>query len=291
MKGIALAALAAFLLLDAGLLYGVQRSIDSGRGRREKVEELAALPRGEYLKRVSMGYDALLADLIWFRVVQVMGEKKVPPEHAKWIYHALDVATDLDPKFEYVYQAGGIFLSAVSGEYDLSTGLLKKGFMNNPDVWELPFYAGFNYFFYMQNYKLAAYYMGRAAGLPGRPAFVPLLASRLYAESGDPAFALELTGRVFENTKDDRVRAELMQRMKDLSVEVDLNELEKLAKVYRKERGRYPATVEDLLREGLINRMPSDRLGGRYYFDPSTGEAKNTMLSRRLKVFRREDAR
>lgn len=279
--------LALFLLLDAGAIYSFQAGMDRDRGGSAGITELAYLPKGEYLKKATLEYNMLMADVIWLKVIQVMGENKMPPEKARWIYSALDSASDLDPKFSYMCEAGGIYLSAVNGEYDLSNKLLKKGFDNNPGVWQLPFYIAVNYFLHMQEYKKAAYFMGRAAELPGRPEFVPLLATRLYAEAGNPKYAIELIERIYENTQDKRVRAALELRMKELVVEGCLDQLQPVVAGYYKKYHRYPASVRDLLDAGMITSLPPDPLGGRYLVDPRTGEVTNSKLKRRLKVFKK----
>lgn len=274
-----------FLILDGVLLYNVQKQIEKQTAGRTVSQGLAQIPRGEYLKKVSLGHDSLLADLIWLRAIQVMGSKKVPPRQAEWLYRALDSATDLDPKFSYIYEAGGTFLAVVNGEYDLSNRLFRKGFDNNPGYWRLPFYLSANYFLYLRNYKLAAYYMGRAAELQGRPPFVPLLASRLYAQSGDPRFGLDLTYTIYKNTTDKKVRDALRQRMKELQVEINLDALESAAKAFKNKHGRYPASIDELKNAGLISGGPKDELGGRYIINPKTGEASNTKMPRRLMIY------
>jgi hypothetical protein len=274
-----------FLILDGVLIYNFQRRMERQTASRTTVQGLAQIPKGEYLKKVSLGHNSLVADLIWLRAIQVMGQKSVPPREAEWIYHALDAATDLDPKFSYINEAGGIFLSVVSKDFDLGVKLLKKGFDNNPGYWRLPFYLSANYFLYLHNFKLAAYYMGRAAELPGRPPFVPLLAARLYAQSGDPHFGLELTETIYKSTKDEKVKKALRQRMDELHVEINLDALDKASKAYKDKYGRYPATVDELKAAGLIKGEPKDELGGVYVLDPETGEASNTMMPRRLRIY------
>jgi hypothetical protein len=274
-----------FLMLDGALIYNFQKQIERQSASRTVVQGLARIPNSGYLKKISLGHNSLAADLIWLRAVQVMGDKKVPPRQAEWIYHALDVATDLDPKFSYIYEGGGTFLSVVSGAYDLGAKLYKKGYDNNPGYWRLPFYLSADYFLYLHNYKLAAYYMGRAAELPGRPAFVPLLASRLYAQSGDPRVGLELSETIYKNTKDEKVKDSLRQRMKELHVEINLDTLENASDAYKDKYGRYPASVEELKAAGLIKGEPEDGLGGRYIINPETGEASNTKMPRRLRIF------
>jgi len=279
--------LAVFLLLDAGAVYKIQLALNEARKGNAVEEKFGMLPASGYLKAVSLGYDSMLADLIWLKVVQVMGEDVVPRDNAKWIYHSVDVATDLDPKFDYMYQAGGIYLASVMKEYDLGGRLLRKGFDNNPTVWQLPFYTGVNYFLNQGEYKRAAYYMGRAAELPGRPPFVPLLATRLYAEAGDPTYALELVGHILDATEDEKVKSALRQRMKELEVEVNLNAIEDAARKFHDKFRRYPAGVSELVGLGYLRGYPKDQLGGGYIIDTETGEARNTALKRRLRIFPR----
>ncbi|MEK7279179.1 MAG: tetratricopeptide repeat protein, partial [Nitrospirota bacterium] len=71
------------------------------------------LPKGEYLKPAALGYDQLVADIVWLQAIQVIGDKRISEEGYNWIYHALDVVTTLNPKMDYAYQVGGIVLSAL----------------------------------------------------------------------------------------------------------------------------------------------------------------------------------
>ena len=254
--------------------------------RAQKVEELGFLPKGEYLKKVALGYDPLICDFIWLEAIQVMGDRKIPPKGAEWIYNALDVATDLDGKDEYVYEAGGIFLSAVAGDYEASNRILKKGFYNNPENWRLPFYIGTNYFLYLNNYKRAAYYIGRAAVLPGRPEFVPFLATRLYAESGDPRFAMALIESLYKQTKDEKVKSSLLARMKELVIEENIQLIEGAKAKYAAKNHKNPESMEALVKAGYLSGIPKDPLGGKYYIDSATGEIKNDKLLRRLEIFK-----
>ena len=51
------------------------------------------------IKRVSLGYHHLGADLLWLRLVQVLGKKRNTADEYEWMYHALDVITTLDPQY------------------------------------------------------------------------------------------------------------------------------------------------------------------------------------------------
>lgn len=205
--------LAFTLLLIWGTLFSLQLRLDMSKGDTYTGEEFLRLPRAEYLRKAALGFDNLLADMLWLKAVQHIGERKISSEGYDWIYKALDIVSTLDPKYVEPYEVGGLILTIDGNKVDLSNKILEKGVANITDVWQLPYYLGFNYFFYLKDYQKAAEYMSRAASTPGSPPYMPLLASRLYVESKDPAYALEFLGRMYENTKDEGLRERLMQRM------------------------------------------------------------------------------
>src|SRR3972149_718121 len=200
-------------------IYFVQHQIAGYKGIEKKIEEFVTLPRGEYLKPAVIGYEQLVADIIWLKAIQVIGEDTVTPGGYDWVYHALDVVTTLDPKFAYAYQLGGVTLSVLGKAPEKSNLLLIKGMRENPEVWQLPFYVGFNNFFYLNDYGSAAGYMAKASELPGHPEYLPKLAARLYVQAGDPDVALEFLTRFQKETEDENVRVALEQRIKEVIVE------------------------------------------------------------------------
>ncbi|MBI1822881.1 MAG: hypothetical protein HYR80_02005, partial [Nitrospirae bacterium] len=149
-----------FILLFIAIYY-IQTESDQISGKMSKANALSLLPKGELIKRVSLGYSSVMADLLWLEVVQAIGEKEPAESGYQWIYHATDVVTTLDPKFEYAYQIAGIALSALGKQYELSNQILLKGIRNRPDDWRIPYYLGFNYFFYLKDYQNDADYMSR----------------------------------------------------------------------------------------------------------------------------------
>lgn len=197
-------------------IYLAQLQIDRSKDINQKIESFIQLPKGEYLKVAALGYDQFLADLLWLRVVQIIGEHTVTESAYEWVYHALDVTTTLDPKFTYAYQVGGVTLSTLANQPAKANVLLAKGAKENPEVWQLPFYIGFNDYFYLNDYKSAAENMARAAQIPGRPDFVPRLATRLFVQAGETRTAIEFLGRMAEEAKDDKVREALRLRMEEI---------------------------------------------------------------------------
>lgn len=249
-----------------------------------RVQELALLPRGDILKPAVLGYRHVVADLLWLRMVQVLGERTATARAYEWIYHALDVVTTLDPHYAYAYQVGGIVLTELARRPELSTKLLQKGVANNPTVWQLPFYLGYNYYFLLDEPRLAAEAMAQAARLPGHPSFVPYLATRMYAEAGDPSVGLEFLAALWRQTEDPQVKESLETRMKLLTIERDLGLLEQALERYRRRKGRVPAALGELVTSGLLPALPQEPFGGIYQFDARTGTMRSSTHPERLRV-------
>ena len=266
-------------------IYIVQLQIAGYKGIDNKIEKFVTLPKGEYLKPVVLGYEQLVADIIWLQAIQVIGEDTVTPNGYDWIYHALDVVTTLDPEFSYAYQLGGVTLSVLGRAPEKSNALLLKGMRVNPDIWQIPFYIGFNNFFYLNDYVRAAEFMAKASELPGHPAYLPKLAARLYVQAGDPDVALEFLLRMSKETGDEKVRETLGERIKEVIVERDAKLLEKAINGYRNIYKSYPERLIELVERGIIAELPREPFGGYYYFNPVDGRVYSSVVKARMKVY------
>ena len=276
------------LVAAAGFFAGTfwcQATLDTRDDRlARRVQDLALLPSGDILKPAVLGYRHVVADLLWLRMVQVLGERTVTPRAYEWVYHALDVVTTLDPHYAYAYQVGGIVLTELARRPELSTRLLQKGVANNPASWQLPFYLGYNYYFFLDEPRLAAEAMAQAGRASGHPPFVPLLATRMYAEAGDPSVGLEFLAAIWRQTEDPQVRESLESRMKLLTIERDLGLLERAIVHYRRRYGRLPAAPGDLVARGLLPALPQEPFGGIYQLDVRTGAVRSSTHPERLRV-------
>lgn len=275
---------AVLLALLAGLIYGAQRQLEALGALQPTAQVFRYLPKGDDLKLVSLGYDQLIADLLWLKAVQVMGDRGAERHDAEWLYQAFDAITTLDPKFDYVYQLGGVFLGVLSGRPDLAVKLLEKGTRANPDLWRLQFYLGFNEFYFLGHFKEAADAMAKAAALPGRPVYIQFLASRLYAEAQEPALALDFLGRMYEESKDEQVRAQLLVRMKEVMIERDVQRLNRAVERFAARYHRQPTALTDLVDGGIVESLPAEPLGGRYYLDSTDHQVKSSSRPEGLRV-------
>jgi tetratricopeptide (TPR) repeat protein len=273
-------------LLLLAVVGWLQGELDRRQDRTVvQIEGLAQLPKGEYLKPALLGYHHLGADLLWLRLLQVVGQRRISADEFEWMYHALDVITTLDPQYAYAYYAGGSVLVDQANRPDLSNRLLEKGVDANPDVWYIPFLLGYNYYFLLADPAKGAEYIMKAASLPDRPAYLPGLATRMAAEAGSPDTALAfLEARLLE-TQDPQTRESLANRMKEVIIERDIRILGDAVEAYRTQHRAIPATLTDLVAAGVLSILPQEPFGGDYRLDRKTGSVSSSTHPERLRTF------
>ena len=250
-----------------------------------QIEDLAQLPKGEYLRPALLGYHHLGADILWLRLVQVLGNKRNTADEYEWMYHALDVITTLDPHYAYAYYVGGNVLGDLANRPDLSNRLLEKGAAANPEVWNIPFLLGYNYYFLLGDPAKGAEHIMRAASLPGHPAYLPGLATRLAAEAGNPETALAFLEARLRETQDPQMRESLVNRMKEVIIERDIRLLERAVEAYQSTHQAAPMTLTLLVRERILTALPQEPFGGEYRLDSRTGLVSSSTHPKRLRTF------
>lgn len=275
------------LLALGGSAVGALTMVDRQRPSLARAEELSYLPKGEYLKLAVLGYQQMAADLIWLKAVQHLGEQHQTRAGYLSAYHAVDVLTDVDPTFVFAYQAAGTVLGVWAGLPRESIALLTKGMRHHPEVWQLPFYVGYDYFYELHDPVMAARYFRMASVLPGAPDYLPRLAARMTVEVGDPRAALEFLQRLYQQTEDERVRQGLARRMKEVIAERDIRFLEEGVRRYKARYGKLPVKLEDLVTRAIILKIPEEPFGGIYELQASAGTVTSTELRERLRVHRK----
>lgn len=278
-----------FILGGVLLLVGVgwlQDGLDQRQDRSVvQIEGLAQLPKGEYLKPALLGYHHVGADMFWLKLLQVMGKKRNSADEYEWIYHALDVITTLDPQYAYAYYVGGNILGDLARRPDLSNQLLEKGTEANPEVWYIPFLLGYNYYFLLDDPLKGAEYTMQAASLPGRPAYLPGLATRMAAEAGNPNTALAFLDARLREAHEPEMRETLVKRMKEVIIERDIQILERAVEMYRTTHQSLPTTLRALVEGRIVQGLPIEPFGGEYRIDVRTGSVSSSTHPERLRTF------
>jgi tetratricopeptide (TPR) repeat protein len=242
--------------------------------RRESVaQESLYVSSPTVLRRLSLGYTGLLADIYWTRAVQYFGEKhRAGSRDYHLLAPLLELTTELDPRLMPAYQFGANFLAPKppygAGLPGAALALTKYGIEHNPDQWRLYYNLGFLYYTELKDYAKAADAFSRGAQLPVTHPFMPVLAARMAEHAGEFDTARMLWSTTYQSTQDPLIRQNAVQHLLALQVDEDVTRLEQAVKKYHEQNGRLPASMGDLELAGLVHGAPADPKGRPYKLMP-----------------------
>jgi tetratricopeptide (TPR) repeat protein len=225
------------------------------------------------LRRLSLGYTGLLADIYWTRAVQYFGvQHHSGSSDYRLLAPLLEVTTELDPRLLPAYQFGANFLApkppSGAGLPGEALALMKFGIEHNPDQWRLYYNLGFLYYTELKDYAKAADAFAAGAKLPKTNEVMPILAARMAQHAGEFETARILWSSTYKTTGDVLVRQNAIEHLIALQVDEDVTRLEEAVQKYREQKGRLPGSMGDLERAGLIHGTPADPKGRPYRLMP-----------------------
>lgn len=254
--------------------------------------EAKLLPRGEevayvlpapVLKITALEFHGLVSDLLFLRSLVFLGStyerREEPPVKVwewKWLYRVLDVSTDLDPYFLDPYYFGNANLTWGGGLITEANTLLEKGILHRSWDFLLPFYKGFNEFYFLGDNEKASESLMEASRRPGASPLYASLAVKLAYKERRTENAILFQEYILDHTKEPELRKEYETRLNALR---GLGYLEKALVEYKGRFGRYPRKIEELITKHIITEMPSEPYGGNYYIDQQ-GQVKTTSESK-----------
>lgn len=235
----------------------------------------------EFLRRASLSFHALVADIYWIRTVQHYGRTKLSTDSNKQydiLYPLLDLSTSLDPYFDVAYKFGAIFLAeeypAGAGRPDQAIALLRKGLRAQPDKWQLAQEVGFVYYWWLADYQAAAMWFNRAADMTKAPDWLRPLAAVTLAQGGNRATSRTLWTEIVRNADADWLKSQATFRLNQLDAMDGIDVMERVVQQYRARTGVLPATWIDMIRAGLLRAIPADPTGTPLRLDASTGKVR-----------------
>ena len=227
--------------------------------------KLHRLPPTLALRIFSMGNKELMSALIFYNSEFYFGEKvgfrKETPE-LKVIYDALNKATDLDPyNMDCYYFAQGI-LSWIKPAIPVLNRLLEKGMKHRTWDWYLPFFIAANYYFRLNDPGRAAQYMKEAARLKPNNTLLATLTARMFYQANKTEAGIIYLRSLIKETRNPLFRKRFLKRLKALEA---IHYLEQAVKHYERVFGHKPEGIEDLVKKGIIHRIPGDPYGGTFF--------------------------
>jgi hypothetical protein len=251
----------------------------TGRKALPQGEDYAVVIPSPVLKIAALEFTGFASDILFLRTMVFMGgthqrteRPRVKEWEWKWFVNTLDNATELDPYFFDPYYYANAFLPWDAGMVAEANRLLEKGSRYRDWDWMMPFFIGFNEFFFLENDGKAADFLMEASRRPeGNPMFASI-ASRLALKGNRTETAVLFLEELYGKTEDPGLKKMYATRIKALR---GMLVIEKAVSIYKKTYRSVPPTIDDLVGRNILVRLPEDPYGGRFYLD-AEGNVKST---------------
>lgn len=242
--------------------------------RNKPIEEkLGYVPSIKFIKPMSADQKELAGASLVMKVMMYFGtviEKSQDgrlisePPDLQGMSRLLHGAVQLDPYNMDAYYFAQGFLTWDARQYKVANDLLEYGMKYRTWDWYLPYFAGFNYAYFLKDYKKAAEYYKIAGDLSGVDLYKSL-AGRYMQESGQTDLAIAYLNGMVKTARNQAVRETYLIRLKAFK---EVRRIELARDRFLQSGGAVPATIEKLLKTGFLTPPPVDPYGGRFYLDP-----------------------
>jgi tetratricopeptide (TPR) repeat protein len=193
-----------------------------------------------------------------------------PPDY-QGMSRILHGAVYLDPYNMDAYYFAQSFLTWEVKQFKVANEMLEYGMKYRTWDWYLPFFAGFNYAYFLKDYENAARYYRRAAELTGNELYISLTGRYLQA-SGQTRLAIAYLSTMLKGARDETARKLFKVRLDAFN---EVLRLEQARDQFIKKKGKIPSSIEELVSVGMLDRKPSDPYGGHFYLAPD-GKVETT---------------
>ena len=237
------------------------------------LEEVLYLSSPKVLKRASLGYDGLLADIYWTRAVQYFGGRhQAVAKSYNLLYPLLDITTHLDPQLVVAYQFGASFLAPPppegAGQPERAIQLMEYGIQNNPNNWKLYYDLGFVYYMNLNDYREAAVAFDRGSKVANAHPFLRVLAAQMAEHGGEFDTARMMWSATYQNSQDRLIRQNAVEHLRALRVDEDVTHLQEAVTRFGQRTGRLPANMSELASAERLRGIPVDPDGHPYKLTP-----------------------
>ena len=263
-------------LLTASVAIQVVR--DRGWQPYQPPNPLLWMQSAPLLRRLSFGFENLVADVYWIRaIVYYGGMRRSQQERRDYslLYPLLEMVTTLDPQFRVAYRFGAIFLTEAypsgPGRPDLAISLLQRAIETDAPRWQYMQDIGFIYYWWLHDYPRAAEWFDKGANAPGGPEWLRSLAATTLIRGGDRKASRQLWRELSETSEVEWLRVMAEQRLRQLDALDVLDQLNALADRFAARTGQRPRSWQALIEGERLPGVPLDPAGTPFALDPATG--------------------
>lgn len=244
-------------------------------------EEQFALP-ANLLRVVSGQFKEVSADVAFLNALTWLGGTRTQPDtnrylpqQYQWLHQTLENAVTLDPYFMDPYYLMNSAL--IWDRYKLAevNGLIAKG--ADTRTWDalLPFFAGFNYYYFLNDGEQSFYYLKQASKRSGGNPFYDSLAARVAYKADKTELAIMYLEEQIREAELKGLKGSVVHLERRLELLKGIRQIEVAVESYRKLFGLSPRTINELTALNLLPAIPKEPNGGSYYLDPD-GKVRST---------------
>jgi tetratricopeptide (TPR) repeat protein len=234
------------------------------------VEKLSYVPKGAVLKYLVADQKELVAANLVIKVLFYFGglvdksfnRLDLPVDYPA-MSRNLHVAVKLDPYNMDAYYFAQATLVWDAKQIKIANDLLEYGMRYRTWDFYLPFFAGFNYAYFLKDYARAAECYKKAGELSGSELSINLAGRYLY-QSGKSEMAIAYLSAMEQGARNESIKKTFQIRLQAFK---EGRRIELARGRFIQETGHQPTTVEELVRKGYLSESPLDPYGGEFYFE------------------------
>ncbi len=234
-------------------------------------EKLGYIPSLQVVRLLSLNQKELAGAGLLMKVVMyfggVVGKQAenvvVEPLNYPEMERVIQIALQLDPyNVDGYYFAQSVLVWDMK-QYQAANNLLEYGMKYRTWDWYLPFSAGFNYAYFLKDYKKAAEMYMRAGEVSGDPMY-ERLAGKYLQQSGQTGAAIAYLEMMEKEARDQVVRNVFQIRITALK---EVVKIEQARDAWLADKKKLPSGVDELITNGYLATYPVDPYGGKFYME------------------------
>jgi len=255
------------MLVFVVLLVGTQVELTRVRDARPPQARLGFYPPAPVIKALTADHYQFTSQVISLQCLFYFGTLvELRSQAPEWwrIYRAVYTSTRLDPYNMDAYYFAQAVLTWETGMIQQALELLEYGFAHRTWDWYLPFYISFDYAFFLKDYEKAGFYLAKAAELKPEVEWYATLAARYFYEGGSTALALAYLQEMIPAARNEVIKKRLVTRAQAFEAVL---QIEQAIAAYKQRFQTDPEDLRRLVSAGLLERIPDDPYGGKFYLD------------------------
>jgi hypothetical protein len=240
---------------------------------RPRYEQLFTLPPA-LLRIVAFQFREAAADMSFLNASVFLGgtspqkdTHRYLPQQYSWLLNTLKNSAALDPYFSDPYYLMNSALIWDRYKLDEVNALIAKGAAMRSWDTMLPFFAGFNYYYFLNDGTKSFYYLKLASQRSGGNPFYDSLAARVAYNANKTEFAISYLENQIQQAELQGNKGKNVDLERRLEVLKGIRQIEVAVESYKELFGTLPTTVGELSTSGLLRTIPADPYGGSFYID------------------------